>query len=95
MAELDKIMELLSGDEGLAGALKSDTLPDLSDIAMITKAMSAIKGSADDDGARLLRDLKPYISARRRKRVDEAVMILRLLRVAGTLEKGGELTDEN
>ena len=46
----------------------------------LTKAMSAMGNVRDDSRARLLQDLKPYISEGRCKRVDEAVKILSLLR---------------
>ena len=101
MAELEKMIEGLLEDEGtmeklkalLGSADKSEdsalSLPsslDPSTMRLVTKAMSALGSSADDDGARLLCDLKPYISGARKKRVDEAVMILRLLRVLDTFK---------
>ncbi len=37
---------------------------------------------ADDNRAKLLRDLKPFLSAERREKVESAIKILKLLKIA-------------
>lgn len=72
---------------------KKDTAPELDAKTMqkMTRAMYLLKDSDGDKRARLLYDLKPYISGARQRRVDEAVNILRLIRVLDIMEsEGGE-----
>ncbi len=38
--------------------------------------------NTDDDRARLLRDLKPFLSSDKRDKVDQAIKILKLLKIA-------------
>ncbi len=81
----EKIKSLLGSESSDENAENSKlALPDDFDPSVIlkmTKAMSAMSDFKDDTRAKLLCDLKPYISGQRRRRVDEAVQILRLLRM--------------
>lgn len=59
------------------------------DPAMLLKITSALKGGGkQDEDAALLSALKPHLSADKRKRVDEALKIIRLLNLLPLL---GEL----
>ena len=101
MAELEKLLEGLLEDSNTKEKLKS-LLPIQSEaqsesaltesfdpdmILKLTKAMSAMGSLKDDSSTRLLCDLKPYISQNRCKRVDEAVQILRLIKVVDIMGK--------
>ncbi len=55
----------------------------------ITSAMQKMNGKQNDDRTRLLCDLKPYISHHRRRRVDEAIEILRMLWLVDMFKEGG------
>ncbi|MBQ8605288.1 MAG: hypothetical protein IJ408_00990 [Clostridia bacterium] len=97
MEELEKLIGQLLEDPDTVDRLKSlvgDVVPqteqngiDADMMLKITKAMSAFGSLSDDNGARLLCDLKPYISDSRCKRVDEAVQMLKLIRVMNILGK--------
>lgn len=97
MAELEKLVSDILGDPETGEKLKSMlsgskelSLPDSLDADMMlkmTKAMSAMNGMKDDSRTKLLYDLKPYISGKRCKRVDEAVQILKLIKVIDIMGK--------
>lgn len=96
MSELADMLKGLLDDPDTADKLKSlvggsaPALPDGLDPAMImkvSKLMSGMKDS-DDERTRLLCDLKPYISPARARRVDEAVNMLRLLRMVDLFKDG-------
>ena len=59
--------------------------PDM--LVKLTRAMSAMSSAKEDSRSRLLCDLKPYISEGRCKRVDEAVQILKLIKVIDIMGK--------
>lgn len=85
-ATADKLKSLIGGDD-------TPSLPDGIDPSMMlkmTKLMSSMKNGEDDDRTRLLRDLKPYISPARARRVDEAVSMLRLLKLVDIFKDGME-----
>lgn len=74
----EKIRGLIGGSE------QKPSLPDGIDPALMlkmTKAISAFKSKRDDPRTRLLQDLKPYLSKKRGRRVDEAVEVLSLIAV--------------
>lgn len=53
------------------------------DLEMVLKLGSMFSDfSQDDDRARLLRDLKPFLSSEKRDKVDSAIKILKLLKIA-------------
>lgn len=56
----------------------------------ISKAMKQLNSAGADKRAQLLCDLKPYISPARARRVDEAVNILKIFRVAEIIQKERE-----
>lgn len=63
---------------------KPALLPDGIDPAMmlkITRAMQHMNSKKSDNRTRLLSDLKPYVSSARSRRVDEAIEIMKILRV--------------
>ena len=96
MEDAQNFIESLLSDPGTADKLKSivqslgagdkkpkDESPefDAKTMQKLTRAMYLFKDSQGDERTRLLCDLKPYISGARQRRVDEAVNILRLIRV--------------
>ena len=94
MAELEKLISQLLDDPDTVKSLKSLVSPqsdsesagiDADMMLTLTRAMSAFGSMSEDNGARLLCDLKPYISDARCKRVDEAVQMLKLIRVMNLL----------
>ena len=65
------------------------------DPAMLLKITSALKGGGKDEDTALLTALKPHLSQETRKRVDEALKIIRLLNLLPLLKElnlfgGGE-----
>ena len=100
MAELEKLISDFLDNPEMGEKLKSllsksqdSPLPDSIDPDMMlkmTKAMSAMNGMKDDSRTKLLYDLKPYISGSRCKRVDEAVQILKLIKVIDIMGKENE-----
>ncbi len=76
----------MGGGEGLGGLLSSlggEGSVGL-DPALLLKAGKALSelNSTPDDRCQLLTALRPYLKPERRERVDEAVRILHLLRLA-------------
>lgn len=72
------------GGEGLGGLLSSFGGDSGLDPAMLLKAGQVISklNSTPDDRCTLLSALRPYLRPERQERVDEAVRILHLLRLA-------------
>ena len=53
------------------------------DMEMILKLGSVFSElNADDDRARLLRDLKPFLSSEKKEHIEQAIKILKLLKIA-------------
>ncbi len=91
---------LFSGGQGNAApsentpALKPSGGDDLFggvDPAAIMSVIGALKSETNDDRSRLLYALKPYLSEKRRERVDGAVKILKVISVLPTLKEQGIL----
>lgn len=91
MAELADMLKNILDDPSTVDKLKgmlggADTAPSVPDLGidpkMLMRVTQAMKSDSSDNRTRLLRDLKPYISPRRQQRVDEAINILRILRIA-------------
>lgn len=60
---------------------ESDSSP--FDMDMILKLGSVFSEfNTDDDRARLLRDLKPFLSAEKREKVEQTIKVLKLLKIA-------------
>lgn len=60
---------------------ESESMP--FDMDMILKMGSVFSElNADDDRARLLRDLKPFLSDEKKEHVEHAIKILKLLKIA-------------
>lgn len=91
MADLADMLRGLLDDpdttEKLRGIIGGDQKPSVPDgidpslMLKMTKAISAFKSKRDDPRTRLLQDLKPYLSKKRGRRVDEAVEVLSLIAV--------------
>lgn len=53
------------------------------DMEMILKLGSVFSElNADDDRARLLRDLKPFLSSEKKEHIEQAIKVLKLLKIA-------------
>ncbi len=61
------------------------------DPAAIMSVIGALKSDSNDDRARLLFALKPYLSEKRRERVDGAVKMLKVISVLPILKEQGIL----
>lgn len=87
MEKLKNMANNLFGGEGVSPAISQppqnsqsflgDISPD--DIAGIMKIVGALKNNASDKRVSLLVSLRPHLSEKRQKRVDDAVKILRLI----------------
>lgn len=66
-----------------------DEWQNLPDPATLVRLSSLLRDNREDDRTRLLLALKPHLSAPRRARVDRAVQMLRLLRLAPLLQESG------
>ncbi|MGN0635058.1 MAG: hypothetical protein ACI4I5_02455 [Acutalibacteraceae bacterium] len=92
-ADLDALKhtaENLFGGGG--GAKKPPPKPDLGSISpemigKIGRIVQAMQG-AQDERSELIAALKPYLSAPRQKRADEAMQILRMLDILPLLQSG-------
>lgn len=89
-AEMEKLKNMansLLGGEGDSapfspspqnnGSFLGDVSPD--EIAGVMKIMGALKNNASDQRVGLLVSLRPHLSEKRQKRVDDAIKILRLV----------------
>ena len=61
------------------------------ELAALRRAAGLLREQPEDDRTRLLLALKPHLSEERRARVDRAVRMLQLLRLAPLLQEGGFL----
>ena len=94
-ADLDALKhtaENLFGGGGGAGAKKPPPKPDLGSISpemigKIGRIVQAMQG-AQDERSELIAALKPYLSAPRQKRADEAMQMLRMLDILPLLQSG-------
>lgn len=79
------------GDKKKKAALPSsgggDGLPDLTMLAKIAPVMSSMRG--DDQNTVLLKALRPYLHGDREKRLDDAIKILRFIKVMPLLRDKG------
>lgn len=71
----------------VAGALQNIDPKTVTRVLSVVQAMNSKGG---DGRARLLYDLKPYISKERGRRVDEAAQILRLISALDLFREDGE-----
>ena len=88
-ATADKLKSLVGGVGDSPDPAPTDGI-DPAMMLKISKALSGMKNGGDDDRTRLLCDLKPYISPARARRVDEAVSMLKLLRLVDIFKDGME-----
>ena len=69
---------------------KKDTDGGLPDLSMITKLIPLMSSmNRDDDDTVLLKALRPYLHGDREKRLDEAIKILRFMKVMPLLKDKG------
>ena len=61
------------------------------DLSSITNALSKL--NFEDDNVRFLRSLKPVLSERRRRKADEAINIIRIMKLMPMLKSSGLLGD--
>lgn len=85
---VDKLKGMLGGGVSAAPAPAADIDPDT--LMKITRAMKAMNSGDSDGRTRLLRDLKPYISGRRARRLDDAINILKMLTVIEVMKNESE-----
>ncbi|MCD7775539.1 MAG: hypothetical protein LUG85_01405 [Clostridiales bacterium] len=93
-------MEKLKGTaESLLSGVKStkeepeqpESLIDPSMLSVMTRLGNALNG--DDDRTRLIKALKPMLSSEKQEKADEAVKILRLIRLASMIRDSGGLNN--
>lgn len=63
---------------------------DFAKLMAVGRALSSVQ---NDETSALISALKPYLSAARAKRADQAVRLLKLYSAAGVLRESGMLTD--
>lgn len=100
----DIASSLMSGEQSNAlNAPKSESQPkdnegfNLSDMHLdpvqmgnMMKMMSVLKSqNKEDDNTRLLNALKPHLSAERRKKVDKAISLLKIVKLLPILKESG------
>ena len=100
----DIASSLMSGEQSNAlNAPKSESQPkdnegfNLSDMQLdpvqmgnMMKLMSVLKSqNKEDDNTRLLNALKPHLSAERRKKVDKAISLLKIVKLLPILKESG------
>lgn len=78
--------EDLGGLGGLGDLLKNV------DMKQLLRIMSAFSNGGDDDNARLLLSLKPLLTCKRQKRVDEAITMMKLISLLPLLKESGILS---
>ena len=83
---VDKLKGMVGGAQTNAPALPDTDI----DPKMLMRLSKIMKNDGADDRTKLLLDLKPYISPRRQKRVDEAINMLRVLRIAELVKNDEE-----
>lgn len=77
-----------SGEQGAPGG-DEGSAPDIAALASLAGALKS--SAAEDDNIRLLMALKPLLHEERRRRVDGAVKILRLINLLPALRESGIL----
>ncbi len=86
---LSEILSLISTDEKEEAAPSAPTQESPLDLDMILKLGSVFSElNQEDERSKLLNDLKPFLSDDKRGKVDRAVQLLKLARIAEKL--GGE-----
>lgn len=87
-----------AGRQNGTGNFSSDSGPSRPDengfmdprlLGLMTRAMTALK--ADDPNIDLLRALKPYLAPSRQEKVDQAIKVMRLLKLLPILRESGML----
>lgn len=94
ISELAAMMGLSAPDQAGSGEQSAPSVDEGSapDIAALASLAGALKSSAaEDDNIRLLMALKPLLHEERRRRVDGAVKILRLINLLPALRESGIL----
>ena len=91
-ADLDALKQTAENLFGGGGGAKKPPKPDLGAISpemigKIGRLMQAMQG-AQDGRSELIAALKPYLSAPRQKRADEAMQMLRMLDILPLLQSG-------
>lgn len=108
MADIAQMLKGILDDPDTAGKIRSligdstekprEAIDGIDPAMMLrlTRAVKNISGKKNDDRTRLLCDLKPYMSAHRARRVDEAIEILRLIWVLDIFKDDflGEVQDD-
>lgn len=75
---VDKLKGMLGGAQTSAPSMSDGGI----DPKMLMRLTKIMKNDGTDNRTKLLLDLKPYISPHRQKRVDEAINILKVLKIA-------------
>lgn len=69
---------------------KKDAGSGMPDLSMLTKLMPLMSSmNRDDDDTNLLKALRPYLRGDREKRLDDAIKILRLMKIMPLLQDKG------
>ena len=67
------------------------SFPDISELGGIMNVLSKLKTGGEDDRTRLLLALKPHLSEEKRKKVDTAIKLLRIVELLPMLKESGLL----
>ena len=84
MAKIQALAQSLFSENTPA---QNDAVPTAEEISILQNAFSMLKNDKPDERARLLIALKPHLSAERQGRVDKALSLLRIAKLAPLLSK--------
>lgn len=90
---LPNLAALLSNNaaENNTAQVEENPLESMASVGNILKVMQAVKGLKNDSRVELIRALKPYLSAARAKRAEQAIGFLKIAAVLPLLKQEGLL----
>jgi len=96
MAKIQSVMAALGGEMPAAEQPPTPTpapaIEGIPDLSALTKLLPLLSGMGqDNEDTRLLLALRPYLHGEREKRLDEAVRLMKMLRLLPLLQEQGGL----
>ncbi len=78
---------ILAGDNG--GNEGCSNMPPIENIGAIMGLISKLNGSGDNDRARLINALKPYLGEKRKAKADNAIKLLKIIELWPLIKESG------
>ena len=93
MAQLASIAQSLGGAPPENAKGETPNAPDAEPLGQLAPLMRALQGGGSNETAALLRALKPFLSEKRRGKVEQAAQLAHLIRIGKTFlsEEGGHV----